>query len=168
MPLYPCVKPVVNSILTLSQYPRSTQPFGLAAFSQQAFSSHSTPPSHCFAADCSHPLTVDVLSILSSPLQLLLDNYAISSVSPILKAIFYLFTFSVLRSLLFTRSQSIIFYHNYGAHTVIDMFCTRAPLIVHWVLHIANFMCYIKASVTLNCTLGLVGVVVLYVSLYFF
>lgn len=39
--------------LTQSVYARSTQPFGLARFSQQSFSSHSTPPSHSSAARCS-------------------------------------------------------------------------------------------------------------------
>lgn len=39
--------------LTQSVHARSTQPFGLARFSQQSFSSHSTPPSHSSAARCS-------------------------------------------------------------------------------------------------------------------
>lgn len=39
--------------LTQSVYAGSTQPFGLAHFSQQSFSSHSTPPSHSSAARCS-------------------------------------------------------------------------------------------------------------------
>lgn len=48
-----------------------------------SLSSHLTPPSHC-----SRPLTMDVLSILCSPLQLLLDSYALSSMSPIPNAVF--------------------------------------------------------------------------------
>lgn len=39
--------------LTQSLCARSSQPFGLAHFSQQSFSSHSTPPSHSSAAHCS-------------------------------------------------------------------------------------------------------------------
>lgn len=38
---------------TPSLHPRSTQPVGLALFCQQSLSSHSTPPSHYSAADCS-------------------------------------------------------------------------------------------------------------------
>lgn len=128
-----------------SLYPSSTQPFGLTVFSQQSFSSHSTPPSHCFAANCSSPSHCGCSLSPQFSTSALLDNYSNSlhvpgPKSPLLP-VERDFRFSVFRGLLFALSLSILFYHNCSVHTVTDLSCIREPLIVHWVLHRAGSMC---------------------------
>lgn len=92
-----------------------------------------------------HPLTVDVLSILSSTLQRLLDNYGnylhVPSPKSPLPPVERDFMFSLFRGFLFAHPWSIFIYVTCGVHTVIDLFCIREPLIVHWVPHGAGSMC---------------------------
>lgn len=60
----------LKPVLTLALYPRSTQPLGLAVFDHPTPHLLHTPPLQTVL----HLRTVDVLSILNSSLELLLDN----------------------------------------------------------------------------------------------
>lgn len=76
-----------------------------------------------------HPLTVDFLSILNSPLQLLLDKCGNffhvpcpkNPCLPVEKDVM----FSVFQDLLFARPWSFFFYYKCGVHAVIDLSCSR-------------------------------------------
>lgn len=127
-------------VLTLSLYPWSTQPFGLAVFSQQSFSSHSTPPSHCSVADCSSSFRCGCSfdsQFFTSALAQQLPQCPQIPLLPGEKD----FTFSASQGLLFACPRSNFFYPNCGVHSLIDLFCIKEPLIVHWALHRAGPVC---------------------------
>lgn len=109
--------------LTLSLNPWSTQPFGPAVFSQQSFSSHSTPPSHRSATDCSSSSHCGC-SFKSSVLYFSSCSIimTISFMFPVFKAPFLLLKW--ISCLSFARPRLIcIFHHNWGSH--FDSFWTQ-------------------------------------------
>lgn len=124
---------------TPSLHPRSTQPVGLALFCQQSLSSHSTPPSHYSAADCSSCshrggsfnsrfcASALVQQIVGSPTS-----------TPCFSRLLYLvekgFPFSVLQGILIACLRSMFLHPNCGVCSLIDWFCVREYIIVYWVI----------------------------------